>query len=338
MTTVVRGGTTIKRLRSAGTLTMNLLSTKSLVQATNGTSVLVDWTVEANQPTVYPTVRSSKSTELIYDYVNVVWKYDGSVITEDDSRFDTTKTYTMGAHEVPCLIIKDNLGLSITSSKLITCDATVKVDGFNEVVSSDIEVSTMEASPTTYIGEIGMTNGGVISSEADTITLNTVLTQGGNLISNYEVEWYRVVANDTDGEVDGLEALGKTGKTITLDRNDIDLMETIVAKFKVGESIRSTKSVDVRDETDPYVLIFNHSTPGGYLDEVNGVTTTAQVVTRDNNQEVPLFTYFAFSLMNGLVLVRNQAKSTNNKFKTEKSDFDTGNVDELYLQVEATES
>ena len=151
MTTVVRGGTTIKRLRSKGSLTMNLLSTKSLVQATNGTSVLVDWTIEANQPTVYPIIRNSKSTELVYDYVSVVWKYDGVVITEIDSRFDITKTYTMGSHEVPCLIIKDNLGLSMTSSKLITCDATVKVDGFNEIVSSDIEVSRMEAVSYTHL-------------------------------------------------------------------------------------------------------------------------------------------------------------------------------------------
>ena len=338
MTTVVRGGTTIKRLRSKGSLTMNLLSTKSLVQATNGASVLVDWTIEANQPTVYPIIRNSKSTELVYDYVSVVWKYDGVVITESDSRFDITKTYTMGSHEVPCLIIKDNLGLSMTSSKLITCDATVKVDGFNEIVSSDIEVSRMEASPTTYIGEIGMTNGGVISSEADTITLNTVLSQGGNLISSYEVEWYRVVANDTDEELDGLEALGKTGKTITLERDDIDLMETIVAKFKVADSVVSTKSVDVRDETDPYILNFTYDTPGGYLDEVNGVTATAQVITRDTHQEVPLFTYFAFSLMNGLVFIRDQAKSTNNKFKINKSDFETDNVDLLWLQVEATPS
>ena len=244
----------------------------------------------------------------------------------------------MGSHEVPCLIIKDNLGLSMTSSKLITCDATVKVDGFNEIVSSDIEVSRMEASPTTYIGEIGMTNGGVISSEADTITLNTVLSQGGNLISSYEVEWYRVVANDTDEELDGLEALGKTGKTITLERDDIDLMETIVAKFKVADSVVSTKSVDVRDETDPYILNFTYDTPGGYLDEVNGVTATAQVITRDTHQEVPLFTYFAFSLMNGLVFIRDQAKSTNNKFKINKSDFETDNVDLLWLQVEATPS
>ena len=138
--------------------------------------------------------------------------------------------------------------------------------------------------------------------------------------------------------MDGLEALGKTGKTITLERDDIDLMETIVAKFKVADSVVSTKSVDVRDETDPYILNFTYDTPGGYLDEVNGVTATAQVITRDTHQEVPLFTYFAFSLMNGLVFIRDQAKSTNNKFKINKSDFETDNVDLLWLQVEATPS
>lgn len=338
MTSIVRGGTTLKRLRSAGTLTINLISTKSLVQATNGSSVLVDWTVAANQPTIYPMTRSSKSTELIYDYTTVVWKYDGVVIAENDTRFDTTKTYSVGSHEVPCLIVKANLGLSFTSSKLITCEATMRIDGFNETASADIEVSKMEASPTTYVGEIGMTNGGVISSEAGTVTLNAALTQGGNLISNFDVEWFRVVANDTDGEVDGLEKLDKTGKTITLGRADIDLMETILAKFKVGGTVVDTKSRDLRDETDPYVFDFTYSTPGGYLDEVNGVTTTAKVITRDNRQEVPSFKNYAFSLMNGLKLVRNQAKSTNKSFKTNKSDFDSQNVDELYLEVEASES
>lgn len=338
MTSIVRGGTTLKRLRSAGTLTMNLISTKSLVQATNGASVLVDWTVAANQPTIYPMTRSSKSTELIYDYTSVVWKYDGVVIAESDKRFDTTKTYSVGSHEVPCLIVKSNLGQSITSSKLITCEATMRIDGFNETASADIEVSKMEASPTTYVGEIGMTNGGVISSESDTVTLSTTLTQGGNLISSFEVEWFKVVANDTNGQLDGLEKVNKTGKSIVLGRNDIDLMETILAKFKVGGTVVDTKSRDLRDETDPYVFDFTFSTPGGYLDEVAGVTTTAKVITRDNRQEVPSFKNFAFSLMNGLKLVRNQAKSTTKSFKTNKSDFDSENVDELYLEVEASES
>lgn len=338
MTSIVRGGTTLKRLRSAGTLTMNLISTKSLVQATNGTSVLVDWTVASNRPVIYPMTRSSKSTELIYDYVSVKWKYDGVLIADDDIRFDTSKTYTVGSREVPCLIIKANLGLSMTSSKLITCEATMRIDGFNETASADIEVSKMEASPTTYVGEIGMTNGGVISSEADTVTLNATLTQGGNLLSDFDVEWYKVVANDTDGTLDGLERLDKTGKNITLGRGDIDLMETILAKFKVGGTVVDTKSRDLRDETDPYVLDFTYSTPGGYLDEVNGVTTTTKVITRDNRQEVPSFVQFAFSLMNGLTLIRNQAKSTTNSFKTNKSDFDSANVDELYLEVEASES
>lgn len=326
----------MKRLVSGSTLTAYLVSTKSLVQnVTGGTGVNVDWTTDS--PIVYPQVRSSASTAFITSFKKTTWYYDNVIITGEDERFEIT-TYRVGSADLPALKIKANLGLEIESKKLIYCEMTVDAGGYDDTVSADIEVSRQDSSPSTYIGEVGVTNGGVITTEVAEVTLTASLFQGGQGVGAYEVEWMKIVANDTEGEDDGLVSLGKTGKQITLSRDEVDLMQTILARFKVSGSVVASVRVDVRDETDPYEMIFEFSNPGGVVDKTNGCTTTVKVVTAHTTTVIPTFTMYAFALFNGLTKIREQAKSSSNSFKTNYSDLADNNVTELRLEVEASES
>ncbi len=334
--TVVRGNTTVKRIRQGSTLSGKIISTKSLIQyLTKDTDVVLpDWTVLDNQPTLYLSVRSSLSTEMITDITNVEWFFEDERITSNDTRFEIG-SYSVGGNSIPSLKIKDNIMLGATSNKTIEAVYKVNSGGVKTELSSTIDIQFQVTSDTAYIGEIGATNGGVITTETPNIVLNSALFKGGQPVSDYTIEWWTVVANDTDGTPDGLTNTGLTDKEITLTKDDVELMETYVAKFKVGGSLVATKTFDVRDETDPYVVKFGHSVPILSVGQTDVIT--ASVVGRGSNTPISSFNHFTFSLMNGLTQIGNSQAGSNNQFGVEYSVLENNDIDELDVIVEIKE-
>ena len=333
---IVRGSTTLSVVTSGATLSATLEATKTLVQSISGGMVVsADWTEDG--PVIYPDVRSSNTTANITAFQKVDWYYDNVLITGEDSRFEIT-TYRVGSVDLPALRIKANLGLEMESRKRVFAEMSVDAGGYTDTVTASTEVSRENVSASTYIPEIAMTNGGVVTTDVPEITLAANLYQGGQPVSGYTAEWYKVVANDTVGEEDGLEPLGKSGTSITLTKDDIDLMQTILVLYKVGGLTKATATADVRDETDPYEMLFEHSNAGGVVDKVNGCTTTARVVVAHTQEEVAAFKMFAFSLFNGTELIRSQGKGQTNQFKTEYADLRNNNIRYVRLEVEASVS
>lgn len=290
-----------------------------------GNQPAVDWTDPENSPVVYPLVFSSTSGSPILALGNAKWYYDGTLVTEADERFEITTYRYGGTTDVPALKIKSNLGLSMEEDKVIRCEVTA-----NGVVS----VSRRVSSASTYTGEIASDNGAAFSDAITSLSLTANLRYGGQAASDYTVEWYRVVPSDDDGTPDGLESLGKTGKTITVTKDEVNLREVILARFKVSNSVVYEDTLTLVDLSDPYEIIFEHSNPGAIVDETNGLTTTVSVANAVTKEEIPGFDQAAFALYNGTELVRSQEKSSSMSFKTLWSDLDGENVDELNLEVE----
>lgn len=339
METIVRGSTTVKRLRSAGTLTMYLVSTKSLVQIISGDRVINDWTVPEAMPVIYPQARVSTSTSFVTNYKEVRWYYDGVEITEEDERFEIT-TFRIGTDDIPALKIKANLGLEIQSKKTILCEAIVDAGGYDEYGSANIEVSKQDSSSNTYYGAVDMTFGGVITTNNPEITLSPILYYGGAPvdIKKYTVYWYRLVANDDDGIDDGLELIqSTTGQSIILRQDDIDLVQTLYVVFRIGLAKVASTTIEVRDETDPYEIVFEFSNAGGLVDPNTGLDVTVKVITRNTGLLAPIFKQYAFALFNGVTKIRDQDKSTNNIFHVNYSDLSNNNVDSLRVEVEASD-
>ena len=337
---VARGSTTLKRVRNAGTVSMNLINLgTSLTQYISGSTPNPDWTQEGSHPIVIPLTRYSRYSDPIFEYNKVDWFYDGQPIADDDARFDKTKTQSYMDHEIPCLIVKANLGLDITSSKLIACVGTVTIDGILNQASADIPVKRQESSESTYIGELTLpADKPAFSSTIDTLPISAQLMKGGDSVSNFTVGWYRLVANDTDGVDDGLEELGKTGNPITISKNEVDLREVIVAKFIVESlGVVDTKMLVIEDLSDPYEMVYEYDTQvDGVLDETNGITTTVKVIHRDSKIVDERFKFFAFELMNGIERI-NGSKGASNSYKVTKDDFDKAKSDELTLEIEASD-
>ena len=333
--TTIRGSVTVKRMNRGWTLTMFLQSTATLVQEIVGNQPGVDWTVSENSPIVYPTVFSSTSSSVITALSNAKWYYDGVQITEADERFEFTTYRYAGMYDVPALKIKSNLGLSITEDKMIRCEVTATVNGRGITAGGVITVSRRVSSSSTYTGEISCDNGAAFSDTVKSLNLTANLRYGGQSVADYTVDWFRVKPSDTDGTPDGLESLGKTGKTITITSDEVGIREVILARMKKPDgTVALEDTVTIIDLSDPQEIMFNHSNPGGLVDETNGLTTTVSVVNAVTKEEIPGFNQAAFALYNGTELVRSQAKSSTMSFKTLWSDLDNENVDELTLEVE----
>ena len=70
----------VTALEDGTTLHGNLVADKSLTQAWNGTSAVPDWTVVANQPTIYLTLLSG-ATAVQPSADSVQWYYNGKFNT-----------------------------------------------------------------------------------------------------------------------------------------------------------------------------------------------------------------------------------------------------------------
>lgn len=153
-----RGSVVLKRIRNTGMLSMQLFTEggRPLKQTVTGNMVNDDWTQEGNHPKVYPLAQYSRYSDFISEFVSVTWSYDGVPISDSDERFDLTQTVSYGSIQIPCLTIKSNLALDMTSFKLISCTAVVNIDGINENVSATIEVSRESGSEATYMGYISL--------------------------------------------------------------------------------------------------------------------------------------------------------------------------------------
>lgn len=310
------------------------MSTKSLVQYINKTnnSANPDWGNPIHQPIVYPSIRSNLSTLFITgsNITEVKWFYDGVEIGVGNPNFTLIPNHGALGGILPGLKITGNIMQNATTSKTIRLECKVTSGGAVTPVISTIDVQRQEISETTYVGEISAENGGSITEGNQTETLSGILMKGGQVVPEYTVQWWRIVGFDGDGQVDGMVNTGKTSNQetyVTFNADEIHLFETIIAKFFVSDLQVAMASIDIIDLTDPYEMRFTHEPATGIADENVDVTTYPRVVKVGTNEIVGAFSKYAFTLRNGLHLIRNQSHlgaqpdAEKRKFTTFYSDF-----------------
>lgn len=319
-TSTVRGQVSIFAMDQGDTITAKLNETKPLIQYINGTVASPDWAgVPSERPIIYPYVMSTLSTGVVTAISNAEWFFNDVKITFPSNDFEET-TYTLGGVAVPALRIKANIMLAMTSDKSIRGSFDVLTGGNTTRITLTKDVRRQITSSTGYDAVLDADRGGIIDNANTSLQVRAILKQGGQNVTGFTVDWYKFVANDTDGTNDGETPLGKTGNPITLAKADIELMETIFARFKVGGTVVATAIYTIHDFSDPFEMIFSHS--ASKVTPSVSLTTTVSVISKGDVTATPRpeFTQFAFSLRNGLVEVRNKARGTNT-FVTNFSDF-----------------
>lgn len=331
-TSTVRGSVSIFAMSQGDTLQVNLQTDgKALVQYINNGVATPDWTVPANSPKIYPRVLSTLTTGIVTAVSNARWYYDGVLIAAGNPNFTFT-TYTVASVAIPALEIKSNIMLSATSSKVIRGVFDVVTGGILTEVQASVEVQRKDQVESAHNGQIVATNGGAIDSTVTSIQVKATLFTGGIEDPDYTVQWWKLVANDVDGTPDGQTNTGKTTKTITLGKTDIDVQETYIAKFFKAGSQVAIEFITLFDNTDPYQI--NFSTVPFKVPVGGSSVTTVNVVLQGTSTNAPGFTKFSFALMKGATQVRTQVLG-GKTFTTNFADF-TG-TDQLLLNVETTQ-
>lgn len=238
----------------------NIRSTRPLAQMYNpGTSKCIpDWTVESNQPIIYPVIRSgnentikpivSGSEKWYYNNVEVKFSSAGLSSYPDPVVGKLQKTtYNNGSVNVPALKIVGNLASNANmDADSIRMDGQIEASGHNLAFSSEISLAISEYSDSAYTGFVYATNGGIIDDKNGSTKLTVELYKGGDLVesSNYTVNWRKLPATTSFS----------TSKELTLGVDDIDGKQLFMCEFLINGTLVTNYIQEISDETDPYFI------------------------------------------------------------------------------------
>jgi hypothetical protein len=261
----VKGSTVISFVRQGDTINTALRSTKPLEQfLRRGTATVVpDWTVATNRPTIYPVVRSALSNSRQSPLINTeVWKYNGTTITftGDTSNamgslaagtFQKGRSAVDGDVQVPTLTICKNLASADNINADVIEFSAVVNTGFDAAIAASIDIRVEEIEGDSFVSYIAVNDGGVIDDNTSSLTLTAILNKGGTeQTSGVTYAWYKAAGSTWT-------SVNKTTKSITLTKTDIDTQELYRVDFTVSGSVVTTSSISVYDESDPLVVVPN---------------------------------------------------------------------------------
>ncbi|MDM1408049.1 hypothetical protein [Myroides sp. DF42-4-2] len=287
---LVRGARTIKLGKKGDTISSSLIADKPLVAKYQNGVVVGSWSNEAEHRTVYAQVLTSLTNAPLStaQLTGAVWKFNGQVISDEDTRFEKTM-YNIGSVQVPALKIKADIMNSIDTTSSIEFNANAYTGGYTTAISALINVVKENISANTYNAYIVDANGrgATITTTYPTVTLKAILEKGGIVTTTgITYQWYKSTLDESedlanDPIADNRMLLpGKTQQMLTLTAADIQTYDTyMVDIFENGQFVKST-TMPVRDETDSLELMYNVEGIEDDLQPGGSIKYTPKVVYR----------------------------------------------------------
>ena len=277
----------IQYLEDGNQLHYELRSNKSLTQALSKVSTQMscvpDWTVAANQPTVFLSLQNG-STPIAPDSDNQVWKYNGTVITFDPSTNLSTNqdfagvfqktTYTVGGLSMPALKIVGNLA---TLSGVVDIDI-IEFSGQKTLSSNSVSfgcsifVQISELIKGGYVGTLEFLDGKAnIDTENGTVTLiSNFYAQTGETITEgqFTRKWYLNDVEITSTTVSTTAAyLTNSGTRMVVPEKAVTDYAMAKCEYYVPENgvqtLRFTAYAGIDDTQDPQYMWIRNSLGGG---------------------------------------------------------------------------
>lgn len=276
----------------------NLRSTAPLAQffKRDTGACIPDWTVAANQPVIYPVMRS-QNEGAVKGIVAATekWYYNGVLIVFNASNVATAPaaiankakkiTYNNGTLNVPALQITGNLSAADNlDADVIRMTGDIESSGHNLTFDVFIGLEIAEYSDNEYTGFLSVTNGGIIDQEGETVTVTPMLYKGGSkMTSGFTVKWLKPPYTTAFS----------TAATVALGRNDIDSRLDLMCQFLVGSDVMDTRIISLSDEIDPYYVACEAS--GTTMLESTGVNSsvnlTYKVKKMGSGEVIPGYTF-----------------------------------------------
>lgn len=259
------GSVTFKVIKGSGNPMTRLMSDKLLSQfrETGSPALKPDWTVVANQPTVWPQILAQETGTLIVgsaiDSSSVKWYWRGTEITFTANvatgtyagKFAKTTTLING-QSVPALKITGNIMDGLAANDVIGFECRVKSStSANYIpVAANISVTIDEVSAGAYKGYITAGDGSVSQSSPTERLTATLLRGATEVTSGVSYKWYR-------WDNAWAEIAGQTAKYLDVTLDMVDGSETFKVEFTVGGSIVASDQADIIDESDPFRVVFS---------------------------------------------------------------------------------
>ena len=240
------------RILDGNVITCNLYSNKLLVQRMkkDAAQAIPDWSIEANQPIIYPKIVSQNSGVRI-NVDSFKWKYNGAEILTTDTRFQFTQMED-GALKIPGLKIVSNLiSKDNMDSDTISFEGKSTINKVEYEVKANIDIRLEEMVGDPYFGFIEVTDGAVIDDNTPEVTATAILYKGGSIMKNdVTYVWNKVTPN-------GLEVIPNNSTNPNkqvFKSSDVESELTVKVEFKyLGETVAEYLKT-ISDEKDTLYL------------------------------------------------------------------------------------
>ncbi len=255
-----------------------------------------DFTIVANQPTIYPLAYSSSAAAYIVPdadgaqwYLNNLGSDTAGILSDTGAvkdsfsdRFSVT-TYTVNSKTYPALKIIGNLcDEDDLTSKVLYYQGTY--NGKQFTCSIDIPISSV--SGTQYeviissVNEDGV-NDTVIDADTETLVLTSFLNAANTEVSADSYKWQKLIGDTwTDLTTSaGVQSVSSDGRTLTIYDAGLDGTESFKAIVTLDGGVY-TATIVLSDTHDPYYIDKGKDFAGESVPKTSTITYTPKVYCR----------------------------------------------------------
>lgn len=258
----------------------NLRATSALAQffKRDTSACIPDWTVPANQPIIYPVLRSQNEGTVKSIVANTEqWYYNGVLMTFNASGIATAPaavanrakkiSHNNGTVNVPALQLIGNLASAENAdADVIRMTGDIEASGHQLKYDIFIGLEIAEYSDSEYTGFLSATNGGIIDEEGETILVTPTLYRGGSkMTGGYTQQWLKPPYT----------AAYSTAGAVTIGRADINSRLDLMCRFLVNDAVVDTRLISLSDEVDSSFIVAEAS--GTTMLESTGVNSSVDL-------------------------------------------------------------
>lgn len=254
----------VTALEDGTTLHGNLASDRALTQAWNGTTAVPNWADPNEQPTIYLTLLSGAT--LVAPASGYKWYYNGTEISDSDSRFQkTTKSVTYAGQTVtmPALKIVANLASSSNVDvDMITFKGSYVINGSGIEFSCDAQVRISAITANGKLGVINFVNGvSDITEAGQVITMYGMLYNAdGQAANGVTTKWY---LNDSSTPTIGQTISGYTNAYQVGASQVVDHATIRCEFYDASNNLLYTSYAGIDDMQDPEFMYIQYNGNNG---------------------------------------------------------------------------
>lgn len=287
MSTIL-GSVVVHQTRSGDQLSFRFETDKALWQGYNDEtgSVLPDWTIAGNQPSITPKAYSARIGADVALIGTGVWTYNGTIVTFDPGTGISTNANSAFKQDFATgklTIVKNLASANNMNGDVLSYTASFD-NGYGETAAGQIEIVIDKVGGTPYSGIVNLTTNTLNETNGvTTLTATGLLLRGSTTLSSgFTVKWYKM--NGT---------YISTGATLNITRAMVSGKEMFYAEFLVDNILQSVYYFSVYDMSDPAQIVFELNSTNDATDSGKDVVYKVKLVKNGDGSVITTATFTA---------------------------------------------